>query len=161
MSERNSSAKASVTNWLQSQSFIPQAYLSILGDAFLDKVIHFEIPVDDLKRAQKFYQQGFGWIITPVPQLEYTLLSTVELDKDGMPKEHGAINGGMMQRSEEIKCPVLTISVEDIDEALKKIESLGGKIVQGKMEVPNMGITAYFKDSEGNVLGLWQVIPTP
>ncbi len=87
-------------------------------------------------------------------------MSTVELDEDGMPKEHGAINGGMMQRSEEIKCPVLTISVEDIDEALKKIESLGGKIVQGKMEVPNMGITAYFKDSEGNVLGLWQTIPT-
>jgi predicted enzyme related to lactoylglutathione lyase len=127
---------------------------------FLDKVIHFEIPVDNLERAQKFYKQGFGWIITPVPELEYTLLSTVEVDENNMPKEHGAVNGGMMQRSEEIKCPVLTIGVENIDKALKVIESLGGRIVQGKMEVPNMGITAYFKDSEGNVLGLWQATQT-
>ena len=36
-----------------------------------------------------------------------------------MPKEHGAVNGGMMQRSEEIKCPVLTIGVANIDEAIK------------------------------------------
>jgi hypothetical protein len=70
-----------------------------------------------------------------------------------MPKEHGTISGGMIQPSEEIKYPVLTIVVEDIDEALKKIESLAGI-------VPNMGITTYFKDSEGNVLGLWQAIQT-
>ncbi len=132
--------------------------MSILGDAFLDKVIHFEIPVDNLERAQKFYKQGFGWIITPVPELKYTLLSTVEVDENNMPKERGAVNGGMMQRSDEIKCLVLTIGVENIDEAIKKLEGLGGKVVQGKMEVPNMGITAYFKDTEGNVLGLWQAI---
>lgn len=122
----------------------------------MDKVIHFEIPVDNLERAQNFYKTVFNWIITPVPQLEYTLVSTVEVDENNMPKEHGAINGGMMQRSDAFKCPILTIGVEDIDEALKKVESLGGRVVQGKMEVPNVGVTAYFQDSEGNVLGLFQ-----
>ena len=53
---------------------------------------------------------------------------------------------GMMQRQDPIKCPVLTISVENIDEAIKKVQSLGGKIIMGKMEVPNMGITAYFQE---------------
>ena len=32
-----------------------------------------------------------------------------------------------------IKSPVLTISAENIDQAIKKIQSLGGKIIIGKM----------------------------
>lgn len=123
----------------------------------MDKVIHFEIPVDNLRRAKKFYKNAFDWGMNPVPEMEYTLLGTVEVDeKTRMPKESGAINGGMMQRTDIFKAPIITISVENIDEAMKKVESLGGKIVQGKNEVPNMGITAYFQDTEGNILGLWQ-----
>lgn len=124
----------------------------------MDKVIHFEIPVDNLERAKNFYKTAFNWLISPVPELQYTILGTVEVDQMNMPKELGAINGGMMQRSDKIKTPVLTIGVENIDDAIKKVEGLGGKIVQGKMEVPNMGITAYFQDTEGNVLGLWQAL---
>jgi predicted enzyme related to lactoylglutathione lyase len=128
----------------------------------LDKVVHFEIPVDNLERAKKFYKSAFDWGMNPVPEMEYTLLGTVEVDeKTQMPKESGAINGGMTQRDNTIKNPVITISVEDIDAAMKKIEGLGGKIVQGKMEVPNMGITAYFQDTEGNIMGLFQVLRKP
>jgi predicted enzyme related to lactoylglutathione lyase len=71
----------------------------------LDKVIHFEIPVDNLERAKKFYKTAFNWMITPVPEMQYTLLGTVEVDQMNMHKEAGAINGGMMQRSDKIKCP--------------------------------------------------------
>jgi predicted enzyme related to lactoylglutathione lyase len=128
----------------------------------LDKVVHFEIPVDNLERAKKFYKSAFDWGMNPMPEMEYTLLGTVEVDeKTQMPKESGAINGGMTQRDDTIKNPVITISVEDIDAAMKKIEGLGGKIVQGKMEVPNMGITAYFQDTEGNIMGLFQVLRKP
>lgn len=123
---------------------------------FLDKVVHFEIPVDNLERATKFYKSAFEWQITPVPALSYTLLGTVEVDQNNMPKEPGAINGGMMDRSFGIKNPVITIGVDNIDTAIQKIQDLGGKIVQGKMEVPNMGISAYFQDTEGNILGLFQ-----
>jgi len=128
----------------------------------LDKVIHFEIPVDDLVRAKNFYKTVFGWGLTSVPEMEYTLIQTVEVDESTqMPKEAGAINGGMMQRSDPFQNPIITVHVENIDAAMKQIESLGGKIVQSKMEVPNMGITAYFQDTEGNVLGLWQDLKKP
>jgi len=128
----------------------------------LDKVIHFEIPVDDLERAKNFYKTVFGWGLASVPELEYTLIQTVEVDEQThMPKEAGAINGGMMQRADTLKNPIITVHVENIDTAMKQIEDLGGKIVQGKMEVPNMGITAYFQDTEGNVLGLWQDLEKP
>ena len=33
---------------------------------------------------------------------------------------------------------------------------LGGKTVWGREPVGGMGFAAYFADSEGNVLGLWQ-----
>jgi predicted enzyme related to lactoylglutathione lyase len=122
----------------------------------LDKVVHFEIPADNIDRAIKFYKETFDWKITPVPQLNYTLLGTVEVDQNNMPKEAGAINGGMMERSFGIKGPVLTISVDNIDDSIENIQKQGGKIIQGKMEVPTVGLIAYFQDTEGNILGLIQ-----
>ena len=36
------------------------------------------------------------------------------------------------------------------------IEKHGGSVAGGKMPVGDMGFAAYFQDSEGNVMGLWQ-----
>ncbi len=63
-----------------------------------------------------------------------------------------------MKKSGDIPAPVITINVDSIDEAVKKIEASGGKMVGEKGEVPDMGYYAYFKDSEGNVMGLWETI---
>jgi predicted enzyme related to lactoylglutathione lyase len=51
---------------------------------------------------------------------------------------------------------VLTVEVDDIDEALEKIGTLGGTTVSAKQAVGDMGFSAYFKDPEGNLMGLWQ-----
>jgi predicted enzyme related to lactoylglutathione lyase len=122
----------------------------------MDKVVHFEIPADDLARAKKFYSTVFGWKMNEMPQMQYVLVGTVESDENGMPKEPGAINGGMLEREDTVKAPVITISVKGIDEAAKAIEKNGGKMIRAKMPVGDMGFAAYFKDSEGNVIGLWQ-----
>jgi predicted enzyme related to lactoylglutathione lyase len=122
----------------------------------LDKVVHFEIPADNVERPKKFYKETFDWKIIPVPQMNYTLLGTVEVDQNNMPKESCAINGGMMERSLGIAGPVLTINVDNIDSSIDKIKNQGGKIIQGKMEVPTVGFIAYFQDTEGNILGLIQ-----
>lgn len=122
----------------------------------MDSVVHFEIPADDIERAKKFYSGVFGWGIMPMPEMDYTMVQTTEVGKDRMPKEPGAINGGMMKRSKEISHPVVTIAVESIDAALKKVASKGGKVLKGKQPVGDMGFVAYIHDSEGNVIGLWQ-----
>lgn len=54
------------------------------------------------------------------------------------------------------KAVTVTISVPDIDAALKNVKGLGGKPVGKKMPVGDMGWSAYFEDTEGNVIGLWQ-----
>jgi predicted enzyme related to lactoylglutathione lyase len=39
---------------------------------------------------------------------------------------------------------------------MKKIEAGGGSVVTPRTPIPNMGAFAYFKDSEGNTMGLWE-----
>jgi uncharacterized protein len=39
---------------------------------------------------------------------------------------------------------------------LKVVEQHGGSTATPKMPVGDMGFAAYFNDSEGNVMGLWQ-----
>ena len=48
--------------------------------------------------------------------------------------------------------PVITVDVDSIDNALVKIQSLGGEPVGEKTSVGEMGFAAYFKDTEGNVM---------
>jgi hypothetical protein len=122
----------------------------------MGKVVHFEIPADDLPRAKKFYSTVFGWSTSEMPEMEYVMLGTAESDENGMPKEPGAINGGMMKRQDPLKHPVVTIDVENIDDALATVKKNGGQVVREKLAVGDMGFTAYFRDSEGNVIGLWQ-----
>lgn len=125
----------------------------------MNKVVHFEIPADDLNRAKKFYADVFGWQTQDMPQMGYVLATTVPVDeKTMMPKESGAINGGMFKRSDNpmVMAPSFAIDVPDIDEAIKKIKSEGGMVLQEKNPIGEMGYIAYFKDTEGNVLSLWQ-----
>jgi len=91
-----------------------------------------------------------------MPDMGYTILSTTETDEQGMPAAPGAINGGMMKRAQPLTGPVITIAVDDIDAALEQVESLGGSTLLGRQPVGGMGFTAYFKDCEGNTMGMWQ-----
>jgi predicted enzyme related to lactoylglutathione lyase len=119
-------------------------------------VVHFEIPANDLGRAQAFYRDTFGWAINPIPDLGYTLVMTAPTDEQGRLSEAGAINGGMLERQGPVTAPIITVEVDDIDAALRQIEGNGGKTVQARQPVGELGYSAYFADSEGNVLGLWQ-----
>ncbi|QHK20016.1 VOC family protein [Pseudarthrobacter psychrotolerans] len=120
-------------------------------------VVHFEIPADDNQRANTFYQSAFGWTLTPMQEMDYTIAITTPSDEQtGMPSAPGAINGALFPRTENLKTPIITIDVEDVDAALGQIESAGGSVAQAKDAVPGMGYYAYFKDTEGNIMGLWQ-----
>jgi predicted enzyme related to lactoylglutathione lyase len=50
----------------------------------------------------------------------------------------------------------MIIDVPSIDACVKKIAKEGGKLVIGKGTVPGIGYSAYFTDSEGNMVGLIQ-----
>ena len=114
----------------------------------MPRVVHFEIPIDDEKRAVKFYSDVFGWKINswggPEP---YWLADTGE----GM-----GINGALMQRSKPNEGTINTIDVPDIDAYMKKITDSGGKVLMQKTEIPHVGWYAYCLDTEGNQFGIMQ-----
>ena len=67
-----------------------------------------------------------------------------------------ALTKVLTQRGEMVGRPVITIAVDDIDATLKRVHSSGGSAIGEKLQVGDMGFAAYFRDSEGNVMGLWQ-----
>ncbi len=123
-----------------------------------DPVGHFEIPADKPDRARKFYAATFGWKMNELPGMDYTMVSTGPVDEKGMPKEPGFIGGGIGKRGDALEHPVVTIMVDEITEAVKRVEKNGGKVLRGKTAIgdASMGWTSYFKDSEGNTVGLYQ-----
>ena len=125
----------------------------------MNKVVHFEIPADDVGRAGKFYKEVFGWDIQKIAMPgvgDYFIVKTVETDENQMPKEVGAINGGMIKREKTGETTIITIDVENLDGHLKKIEENGGTIVSPKRPIGDMGLYAEVTDTEGNVFGVWQ-----
>lgn len=122
------------------------------------RVVHFEIPFDDGDRARSFYADVFGWDVTEMPEMDYTIVSTGPTGEMG-PTEPGYIGGGMMPRNDPYNAPNLVIDVPSIDEALQKIEANGGTKISGREAVGDMGFSASFRDSEGNLMGLWESPP--
>ncbi len=122
----------------------------------MNKVSHFELPADDITRARKFYSDVFGWASNEVPEMEYTMVQTGPTDEHGLTQEPGFVNGGMLQREEGLTAPIITIEVPDIDAAAEQVEANGGQVIISRQRVGDMGYSSYFKDTEGNTIGLWQ-----
>ena len=130
----------------------------------MNRVVHFEIHAKDLDKAQKFYQEVFGWDIKDMgPQMgNYRLVST---GTDVPGSRYTGINGGITPRmgdapvgGEPVNAFVCTIEVESIDEILVKIEKAGGTVAMHKMDVPGVGWLAYRKDPEGNIFGVLEPV---
>ena len=120
----------------------------------MGSVSHFEISSDNPERTIKFYQGVFGWEVNQWGDQEYWMLST-GTEADG-------INGAIMLRPDYAgnTSVINTIMVDDLDATIANIETHGGSVVVPKMAIPEMGYLIYFRDSEGNVLGVMQVDST-
>jgi len=119
----------------------------------MPKPVHFEIPAEDPQRATKFFTDVFGWQFANWGDQDYWLATT------GAKGEAG-IDGAVMKRRDPAQPLVNSINVDSVDAYAEKIVAAGGQIVVPKMTVPSMGYVAYFKDTEGNIHGLWQHDPT-
>ncbi len=115
-------------------------------------VQYFEIPADDVNRAQEFYKKVFGWDMQKWsnPGHDYWMFET----KDD--KGNSGLGGGMMKRQSTQHTVTNYITVSSIDEYSSKIEQSGGKVIIPKKEIPNMGFFAICLDSENNMFGIYE-----
>jgi len=112
-------------------------------------VVHIEFSAADRQAAGKFYQDVFGWKITDIPEMNYTMFEYEE-----------GRGGGFNPVSENNPAGTVTVYIEadDIETTLAKIEANGGKVVLPKSEIPNTGWFAFFTDPTGNQVALYKSI---
>lgn len=135
----------------------------------MDPVVHFEMPAKDKKRVSDFYSNVFGWKMTQLgdEMSNYLMANTTEVDENRMPKTPGAISGGFFdyQDTPGFNIPHLVISVDNLEESMKKVKEKGGKVLGGYKgpdtidEIPGVGKYVTIEDSEGNRIGILQPNP--
>jgi hypothetical protein len=122
----------------------------------MGRLVHFEIHADEPERAVDFYTSVFGWTANRFGDMPYWLLSTGSSDEPGI---DGAILPRMGDRP-AVGAPIVgavnTVSVDDLDATLAKVNDKGGDLALEQMAIPGVGTVAYVHDTEANVLGILQ-----
>jgi len=126
----------------------------------MNPVVHFEMPYDDSERLAKFYTQAFGWQMQKMgsDMGDYVTAATAETDEKRMVKTPGTINGGFFPKNADMpsQYPSVVIAVDNIKEAIKKVNDAGGKVLGEPMEIPGIGQYVSFNDTEGNRVSILQ-----
>src|SRR5262245_43731832 len=96
-------------------------------------VVHWEIAAENGEQLQGFYAQLFDWKVEVDPNLNYGMVDT----------GGGGINGGIFSTGGKMP-PYVTfyVAVDNLQAALAKAESLGGKTVVPPTEIPQVGAFA-------------------
>lgn len=113
----------------------------------------FEIYVQDLARAKKFYEAVFDIELTklesPIPELEM-LAFPMEMEAGGasgaLAKMEGFPSGGMGT--------LVYFSCENCANEAARVEAAGGIICKPKMAIGQYGFIALVTDTESNMIGL-------
>ena len=124
----------------------------------MDGVNLFNIPVDDMARAKEFFSKTFGWdFMATGMDGDHHFATTVPTDENGLPTEPGGINGGILQRGAyEQQVISIFIKVSSIEETIKEVEKNGGSLVLAKVPIADFAYLAQIKDTEGNLISLWE-----
>ena len=109
-----------------------------------DPVVHFEIGCKDLAKTTAFYSNRFGWSPTGAEMASYINTNSSE-----------GIQGHITALGHEPDHYVTVyIQVENIKDCLQKIDKAGGKKLVGPIKLPTGQSFAWFRDLDGNVVGL-------
>ena len=128
----------------------------------MNRVVHFEIHTANPARAVEFYSKLFGWKFDQYPggPTDYWLITTGPADQPG------GINGGLVRRMggtpkasdpTPVVAYVCTIDVENIDTMGAAILAAGGTLAHPKAAIPGLAWLAYYKDTDSNIFGIYQV----
>ena len=108
-------------------------------------VVHFDIGCRDLGKTNEFYTKLFGWQTSEYGPLSKKVATNCE----------EGINGYLTSLGHEPHNYVMIyVEVESIADTLQEIGELGGEVVIPETEIPGGGHFAWFKDTDGNMLGL-------
>jgi hypothetical protein len=115
-------------------------------------VVHFEVIGRDAAKLQSYYGELFGWQFDADNPMGYGMVpreGNVNAEGIGI---GGGVGGGMEDYEGHV---TFYVEVPDIEAALQKAESLGGKRMMGPDSPPGSQVEiGLFSDPEGHVVGV-------
>jgi predicted enzyme related to lactoylglutathione lyase len=119
-------------------------------------IVYVEIPVTDLERASRFYEEVFQF------SLESTTVDGYPMALfPAAPGSSGA-SGALVKGDVYIPSksgPIVYFGTENISHALERVRKAGGKILYPEKRLDGLGSVAEFEDSEGNRIALFAAQP--
>ena len=109
-----------------------------------------ELATNNLEAARKFYTELLGW---KLHTSDAAGMNYIEIEAAGRRV------GGMYQTTPETggQMPphwMAYVAVDDVDTLAGRVESLGGKVCVGPMDIPNVGRFAVINDPAGAVFSI-------
>ena len=106
---------------------------------------HIMLMVKDIPNTVKFYEEGLGL------EVKVSTPGWAELKAgDTTIALHGASENGQSGNA-----PILSFHVEDVHEAIAKLESLGANL-EGRVREPSFGKVAAMRSPDGTLISLLQ-----
>ncbi len=110
-------------------------------------VVRFEIGCKNSEKTAAFYENVFDWKTTKSP-------TGADIDTGADDGLNGAITALGHEPHQYV---MFYMQVENADAAAEKIKAEGGDVFIGPIDIPGgKGRFAWFKDPEGNTLGIYQ-----
>jgi predicted enzyme related to lactoylglutathione lyase len=112
----------------------------------------FEISVNDISRAKKFYEQIFEIQMTEMEMsgMKYAMFPFDPANE----KVGGGLAQSQMHKPGSTGAIIYLNANPDLQNVLNRIEKAGGKITMPKTNIGENGFMAFFNDTEGNMIGL-------
>ncbi len=117
----------------------------------INPVTWFEIPVNDIGRARRFYEKVLGFELS-LEQMEPFTMAFFPMIQEASGAAGMLIQGESYEPSHS--GTLVYFSVDDIEETLRRINANGGKTLMPKKSIGEYGFIAHFEDTEGNRLAL-------
>jgi predicted enzyme related to lactoylglutathione lyase len=118
-------------------------------------VVWFEIYVEDMERAKRFYEQVFNVKLERLPTPE----GSEGIEMWSFPSSmEGPGAGGTICKMEGFTAGrnsvIVYFACDDVSVEAGRVEAAGGRIQQAKKSIGQFGFMALVQDTEGNMIGL-------
>ncbi|MBT8137803.1 MAG: VOC family protein [Gammaproteobacteria bacterium] len=121
----------------------------------LGDVSWHELVTTNYAAAMNFYGEQFGWVMTEAMDMG-------DMGAYQMFGRHGVSLGGMYNKTPDMPAPprwLLYFKVRDVQASAQQVAGLGGKVLNGPMEVPGGDFIVQCLDPQGGAFALHSARP--
>ncbi len=118
-------------------------------------VVHFEVIGKNPRALRSYYADLFGWKFDTGSRVADAISQPDEYGFVDSAGNGGGIPGGVAGGPDYDSRVLFYVGVDDVEQALKNAESLGGKRVLGPVVSPSGElVVGHFTDPEGHLIGV-------